>query len=135
MARRAVAVLVMFGAVCLPVSGCGAGDGTIINSQGSVVLVGAKGDGENMAGIGFGGEVSMVGECLGISGTTVFWPYGTKVVDDDPLTIDVPGLGRIGVGDQVSGGADTYVDYLPSGIDAIPSACPTTRVIGFFPDE
>lgn len=135
MVRRAVAVAGILGALGLIASACGAGDGTIIRSRDSIVLVGAKGAGDDMAGTGFVGEVEMVGDCLGVSDTTVFWPHGTTVVDDEPLTIDVPGLGRIGVGDQVSGGADAYVDYLPSGIDAIPSGCPTTSVIGFFPDK
>jgi len=135
MALRSVVVAGFLGAIGLLTSGCGADDGTVIHSGDVVVLVGAEGDGNNMAGVGFSGKVSMVGSCLGISDTTVFWPHGTKVVDENPLTIEVPGLGRVTVGNQLTGGADVYVDHLPKGIDAIPSECPTTEVAAFYPGK
>jgi hypothetical protein len=66
----------------------------------------------------------------------VIWPHGTKIATDDPLTIDVPSLGRLRVGDYVDGmGGDEYVDYLPKGIDAVPSGCPTDQVVAFYPDQ
>ena len=108
--------------------------GEVIRSGDTSVLIGAEGDGDNMAGVGYGGTVSMVGECLGLDDATVIWPHGTTVVADDPLTIDVPGLSEVTVGDTLTGGADVYADYLPEGIDAIPEGCPTGRVIAFYPE-
>lgn len=115
------------------VSGCG--DGSVQRSGDFSVLVAEQGQGDNGAGVGMGGEVTLVGNCLGIETTTVIWPYGTEVVSDDPLTIDVPGLGRVTIGDHVEGGADDYVDQLPSGIDALPSGCFDERLAVFYAEN
>jgi hypothetical protein len=135
MTLRSVVVAGFLGAIDLLISGCGADDGIVIHSGDAVVLVGAEGDGNNMAGVGFSGKVSMVGPCLGIGDTTVFWPHGTKVVQENPLSIEVPGLGQVTVGDQLTGGADVYVDHVPKGIDAMPSDCPATEVVAFYPER
>jgi len=103
----------------------------VVKSGDSYVLIGADGDGDNVAGVGTGGRIAMVGDCLGINDRTVIWPHGTEIVAEDPLEIDVPGLGRVGLGDEVTGGAVVYADYLPDGIDAIPPTCPRERVIAF----
>jgi hypothetical protein len=133
MLRRALAALAVAFLGSL-LSGCGGGDGSVLHSGDALVLVGAEGDmdGPN-AGVGFGGSVAMVGHCLGIEGATVIWPYGTTIVSGDPLTIDVPGWGRVKPGVGVSGGAVAYADSLPKGIDAMPSGCPTTQVLAFDP--
>ena len=92
------------------------------------MLVGADGDRRNIPEAVLTGPVTMAGDCLGINGATVIWPHGTKIATDDPLTIDVPSLGRLRVGDCVDGmGGDEYVDHLPKGIDAVPSGVPPTR--------
>jgi hypothetical protein len=117
-------------------SGCGGGDGGVLRTGGSVVLVGAAGDRRNIPEAVLTGPLTMAGDCLGINGATVIWPHGTKIATDDPLTIDVPSLGRLRVGDYVDGmGGDEYVDYLPKGIDAVPSGCPTDQVVAFYPDQ
>jgi hypothetical protein len=72
---------------------------------------------------------------MGIDDATVIWPYGTKIASEHPLTIDVPGLGRLKVGDHADGGADEYAHHLPTGIDAIPSSCPMHRVLAFYPNH
>ncbi len=131
---QALAVLTMIVAGSL-LSGCGGGDGGVLYSGDSIVLVGAEGDGDNMAGVGFAGGVTMVGDCMGIEGATVIWPHGTKIASDNPLSIDVPGLGPLTVGDHVDGGGDEYVDYLPKGLGAIPSGCPTEQVVAFYPNK
>lgn len=87
---------------------------------------------ENAAGEGFAGRLALVGNCLGIDQTTVVWPRGTQIVAEDPLVIDVPGLGRVGVGDEVVGGADELVDSLPKGIDELPSSCSEERIVAFW---
>jgi hypothetical protein len=125
---------VVLPAVVLTMSAC-SGEGTVVKSGKVSVLVGAEGDGNNIAGIGYGGTVTMVGTCVGINQATVIWPYGTEVVSEDPLVLDVPGLSEIGLGDEVSGGADEYENFLPDGIEAIPEGCPDSEVVAFFPDR
>ncbi len=103
------------------------------------MLVGAEVHGASV-GVGFGGSVAMVGDCLGVEGdgatATVIWPHGTTVTADEPLTIDVPGVGRVKAGDPIDGGGgDVDIDRLPKGIDAIPSGCPTELVVAFLPDH
>lgn len=71
---------------------------------------------------------------LGFDGVTVLWPQGTKIVTDDPLTIQVPGLGRVTSGDSAYGRVDTFAPgHLPEGIGAIPDGCPS-ELIAFFPE-
>jgi hypothetical protein len=65
----------------------------------------------------------------------VIWPQGTRIASDDPMTIDVPGLGTLTIGDQVAGGGVEYGNRLPEGIDAIPSGCPTDEMVAFYPDS
>ena len=122
--------------VCL--FGCGGGrNGEVIRSGHSFVLVGPKVDGPTV-GVGYGGYLAMVGDCVGLNDVTTIWPHGTVVTSNDPLTIDVPGLGHLTVGDPVSGGADGGgpgpLTHLPKGIDAIPSGCPTDQVVYFSAD-
>lgn len=106
-------------------------DPEVLESGGTYVLVGVY-DGNNMAGVGFGGTVSQVGDCLGIDGVVVVWPPGTTITSNDPLVIDVPGLGATRVGDRVVGGADE--GPLPDGL-VVPDGCPTDEVVSFFPDR
>jgi hypothetical protein len=119
--------------VVLALVACGSqDDGDVLKGGRSSVLVGPKMG--SYGGTGGGGSVAMAGRCLGFEGATVLWPHGTKIVTDDPLTIEVPGLGRITSGDSVYGGVDTFAPgHLPDGISAIPDGCPTT-LIAFFPD-
>ena len=100
----------------------------------SFVLVGPEGDGNNVAGFGVGGVVSMTGRCLGIDRVTVIWPHGTSVTSEDPLEIDVPGLGRVRLGDHVEGGGYSATEQLPEGISRVPESCPAGRVLAFFPE-
>ncbi len=116
----------------------GAGDvapGEVLRGHGGTVLVNAEPDGGAMAGVGYGGRVTLVGECLGIDDATVIWPHGTELVSDEPFVVEVPGMGQVTIGDRVAGGADQYVDHLPDGIDAIPPGCPTVSVFAFYPDR
>jgi len=142
----AVVVLTVIVAGSL-LSGCGDRDGRVLRSGGSFVLVGASGETRKLPHANITGRVSIVGDCLGIQGATVdgatvIWPHGTKITADDPLTIDVPSLGSLRVGDYVGGLGDQfvnhrpgeeYLDYLPKGIDRVPSGCHRNQVIAFYP--
>ena len=57
--------------------------------------------------------MGIVGGCLGAGGHVVVWPAGTEVVDDSPLTIEIPGDDRTyAVGDEVRLGGG-YVSEPP----------------------
>jgi hypothetical protein len=146
MRLRTLLVLTMIVAGSL-LSGCGDRDGGVLRSKGSFVLVGASGEPRKLPHATITGRVSIVGDCLGINGSavdgaTVIWPHGTTITADDPLTIEVPGLGSLRVGDGVDGSGDQfvnhrpgqeYVDYLPKGIDRVPTGCRRNQVIAFYP--
>lgn len=124
----------------MALTSCGGDDdkapGQVLEADGGKVkvLVNAEpGDGP-IAGVGWGGRVELVGGCLGFGGSTIVWPYGTEIVSDDPLVVDVPGEGKVTIGDQVMGGASRYGDRLPAGIHAVPSGCPT-EIYAYYPDR
>jgi len=143
---RALVVLTMIVAGPL-LSGCGDRDGHVLRSGSTLVLVGASGASRTLPHSTITGRVSVLGGCLGINGSavdgaTVIWPHGTKITADDPLTIDVPGLGSVRVGDRIDGSGDQlvnhrpgqkYVDDLPKGIDRVPTGCRRNQVIAFYP--
>lgn len=66
------------------------------------------------------GELAMVGGCLGIVDNVVIWPNGTHVVDEEPLRIEVPGLGEYGVGDVIETGGGWVSE--PSSAQAAPES-------------
>jgi hypothetical protein len=130
MSRAALVALLL--AVGFLTFGCGA-DGEVLEGGDSLVLVGGDPNAD-MAGVGFGGTVTMVGRCLGVDNWTVIWPKGTTVVSTSPLSIRVPGQGLIRVGDRLGGGAVNVSDKnLPDGIDAVPQGCPAEEMVEFFP--
>lgn len=117
-------------------SACGTGV-EVLHSGDVTVLVGDDDQGPQV-GVGFSGYVVLAGDCLGIATKayhqsrhgmkagpgaryTAVWPHGTKVVSDDPLTIDVPQLGKVRVGDLIGGG----VSDLASPPDGTPKSCPS----------
>lgn len=54
----------------------------------------------SMSALG-GGQLEVVGGCLGANGDVIIWPPGTQVVVNDPLKISIPHLGRYAIGDTV----------------------------------
>lgn len=100
-------VLAAAGCVVL-LAGCG-GAAETIEAGGVSVLVSERLD-AGMAAL-LPGTVEVVGGCLGARGVVVVWPHGTRVVDTDPLTVDVPGSGRVGPGDEVSLGGGFVVEH------------------------
>ncbi|GAA2089218.1 hypothetical protein IDH50_16000 [Aeromicrobium tamlense] len=82
--------------IALALAGCG---GKEITAGDATVLVGERSSsGADALG---GGTLELVGGCLGADGIVVIWPVGTDVVDEDPLTIDIPHLGELSLGDRV----------------------------------
>lgn len=71
----------------------------IPTSGGVTVLVSEPSD-AGMEALG-GGRLEILGGCLGASGSVIVWPHGTDVVDEEPLTIAIPGYGRFALGDKV----------------------------------
>ena len=99
MTRRRQIATALSGLVLL--AGCG---GEVTTAAGITVLVGQRSS-SGMDALG-GGILEVVGGCLGASGYVIVWPHGTDVVDEDPLTVDVPDVGRVALGEefQVGGG-------------------------------
>jgi hypothetical protein len=128
-ALRRAHVVVVVGLAMACLSACGhRGEGSVLTSGGAHVIVGPELDpSAPVAGVGLGGVVRMIGTCLGFGENPVIWPYGTTIVSDSPLTIAVPGLGHVSVGDGVGGGGDPDAHVLPVGVDAHrPAARPGT---------
>jgi hypothetical protein len=123
--------------VVLASSACGGG-AEDLDSGGIHVLVSASSDGGG-ADAGIVGKVRLIGKCLGIGNEVAFWPHGTKVVSDDPLTIDVPGEGEVTIGDTVSGAGATHSSGRPE-VDTsvpdtpIPDACPSGTWVDYRPE-
>lgn len=101
--RPALAALLV--AAALLTAACGGEAGTV-TAAGVRVLVGES-TSEGMDAL-LTGRLADVGGCLGIEpdetgdAMAVVWPHGTEVVDDAPLTIEVPDDGRYAIGDTVS---------------------------------
>lgn len=89
------------------VTSCG-NPGSVAEKNGHFLLVAPKENSE--AGVGFAASMLvMVDGCVGLDfgdGTVAvaIWPHGTDWVSTEPLAIDVPGLGRVGEGDELVGG-------------------------------
>lgn len=90
----------------IPLSGCG---GQVISSDGVTVLVSERTD-AGMSALG-GGNLEVVGGCLGASGSVIVWPHGTEVVQDEPLTIDIPEYGTFALGDEVQVGGGYVLEH------------------------
>ena len=116
----------------MPLASCSGHEAAVVRSGDSFVLIAPKGADDNIAGVALGGEVQLVGNCLGLGPNTILWPHGTEVVDDDPLTVQVPGYGRVALGDHIAGGGEDY-GTLPTGIDKLPTGCSAEQLSLFVP--
>lgn len=103
--------------------------GTVVEAGDATVLVSERVDyGMDAQG---GGTVEVLDGCLGAGGAVLVWPHGTDVVDEDPLTVAVPGLGDVTVGDEIAiGGGFVHeppqdaprADLSVAGVD-VPEPC------------
>ncbi len=89
-------------------------EGQVISSGDVTVLVSKPAD-AGMDALG-GGRIEVVGGCLGASGYVIVWPHGTEVVNDDPLTIDIPNYGTFAVGDDVEVGGGFVLEHSSSEV-------------------
>ncbi|MGY2084997.1 hypothetical protein [Blastococcus sp. SYSU DS0539] len=104
--RRTVRALLAPAAVPL-LAACGGGE---VIPAGDVTVLVAEQAGSGMDALG-GGRLEVVGGCLGAGGYVIVWPHGTEVVDEDPVTIDVPGHGTYGLGDEVEVGGGFVLEH------------------------
>ena len=110
-----MAVVIASGALPL-LSACGGGE---VISAGEVTVLVSERTGSGMDALG-GGRLEVVGGCLGAGGYVFVWPHGTEVVDDEPLTIDVPGLGTFGLGDEVEVGGGFVLEHSSQDVEPGP---------------
>lgn len=96
-----VALVVLFG-----VRSC---QGTVTEVDGVQVLVAGR-QNSGMDALG-GGTLEVVGDCLGASGEVYVFPDGTDVVDEDPLTIDIPGVGEVALGEEFEIGGGWVLEH------------------------
>jgi hypothetical protein len=80
------------------------------------------------------GTVAIVDGCLGIGDHVAVWPSGTDVVAEDPLVIDVPGLGEVRVGDDVTGAGGYVQEYGRGDGPALPDECSDAFVVIYRPE-
>ena len=104
----------------------------MLDSGGKHVLVAPPANGGEDAAIS--GVVTLIGGCLGIGSSVAIWPHGTTIVSDDPLTIRVPDLGQVKLGDEVDGGGGTHEPGdAPNGV-TIPDTCKSETIVTWRPE-
>jgi hypothetical protein len=109
---KAVSFITLCGLV-LSLSACG---GQVISAGDVTVLVSERTD-AGMDALG-GGVLEVVGGCLGASGSVIVWPHGTEVVQDDPLTIDIPDYGTFALGDEVQVGGGYVLEHSSDNVES-----------------
>jgi hypothetical protein len=77
-------------------AGCG---GAVETPQATVLVAAPAPSGMDALG---GGTLEVIDGCLGTDGVVVVWPFRTRVVREQPLTIEVPGAGVVALGEQVT---------------------------------
>jgi hypothetical protein len=111
------AQVIVSAAVVVLLSAC-SGGGDVIQAGDVSVLVSER-TGGGMDALG-GGRLEVVGGCLGASGSVIVWPHGTKVLDEDPLTIEIPEYGTFTVGDDVQVGGGYVLEHSSTKVGAGP---------------
>lgn len=112
MGDRRIGGVIGVGVVMMLLAGCG-GEAQVLQAGEIRVLVGERttsGSDAQLVGV-----VTDVGGCLGVDEFAVVWPHGTEVVSQDPLAVDVPGNGRVELGDSVELGGGMITEGPPAG--------------------
>ena len=131
---RSVTSAAALAAVLLTASACGGGAHDLTAGKYHVLVSAPADGGEDM---GISGKVQLVGTCLGIGNNIAFWPHGTKIVSEDPLTVDVPGEGELTIGDTVEGAGGSHSTAFNPEISTvvpdlpIPDTCFATTWVDF----
>jgi len=86
--------------------------GKVIDAGGVSVLISERASSGMDAALA--AELQVVGSCLGAGGAVVVWPFGTKVVDTNPLTIEIPDMGTFVVGQEVRVGGGFVLEHSSS---------------------
>lgn len=67
-----------------------------------------------------GGTLEVVGGCLGADGDVYVFPQGTELVDEEPLTIDIPGVGEVSLGESFDVGGGFAVEHGSDDVESGP---------------
>lgn len=88
------------------------------------------------------GRLAVVDGCLGVRDSVVIWPPGTVVIDGQPLRIEIPGVGEVGVdesielgGGYVEEGSEAADGPLRLGTIEVPAKCRQNSVFLAAPTE
>ena len=118
----------LLGLLCfVSLAGC---SGKVITVDGATVLVSERATSGMDAALA--AELQIVGGCLGAGGSVVIWPFGTRVIDEDPLTIEIPDNGTFVVGEEVTVGGGFVLEHSSVARDpgplevsgvTVPTAC------------
>ena len=129
---RSLALMVA-AASALLTNACSGSDVATVHRESDVSVVVSESDtGGDAAGLGVAGDVSLVGTCLGIGFQSVVWPPGTEVASANPVTVVVPGLGELTIGDAVV--AEGYtVDGESDFAQVFPEGCPIEDIVVLTP--
>ena len=120
--RPVLGALLTLGVLAL--SACGGAKA--VDTGSSTLLVGERSS-ESMDAL-LDGTLVEVDGCVGVEATdggvefVVVWPYGTSVADDEPVTIEVPDVGEVAVGDEVQVGGGVVQGEEVGGL-TIPDFC------------
>jgi hypothetical protein len=112
-----ISLVVVFG-----LRGC---SGKVIDAGGGVKVLVAGDRSDGMDALG-GGTLAVVGGCLGADGDVYVFPQGTEVVDEEPLTVEIPGVGEVSLGEEFVVGGGYAVEH--SSDDVEPGAIEIGRV-------
>jgi hypothetical protein len=105
-------VVVLALVVLLGVRSC---SGKVIDAGGVKVLAaGYQSGGSDALG---GGTLEVVGDCLGADGDVYVFPKGTEVVDEEPLTLDIPGFGEVSLGEEFDVGGGWAVEHSSDDVE------------------
>lgn len=121
---RAQTVVVATALLSTTLAACGGPQ--VIDAGDATVLISERTGGAMDALLS--GTLAVVDGCLGIKDadhhdTVVVWPHGTEVTSREPAVIDIPGLGEIGLGDEVSVGGGVVRNDGPVGGVTVPTYC------------
>ena len=97
--------------------GCGGG-GQVLSAGEVTVLVSKDLDAGMSAELT--GRLEVVGGCLGANQSTVIWPHGTEVVNEDPLRIEIPTVGTFGLGDELRIGGGYVLEHTSTHVEPGP---------------